>query len=500
MIKHKIFSTTFFLATSILSIPLSTHAADTKEMMLDGRGIFKTHVLSMNSAIPSGYATLAPFIEKENVSVPYMPSVAPIYTVLNLATATTTTPGADEHIAVDPTNPNNLVAAISDFGIRGGYNTTKFSFSLNNGAPGSWNEFYVPTMGDALITGDGLLWEANSDPVVAMDLAGNVYSSNLYFNGSNRANGLYVASANLHTMGSNFKFSTDQVRPVYVNPNVDSYSFVDKPWIAVDNTNSQYSGNVYVTWTHFYDDLPYYIVFLKSSDQGKTWANPTVVSLYSQYGSLQGSSISIGSNGEIYVAYEVFYVQGFRRHFLAVSTNGGETFSEPKPITPYFQELNFKSNYRKNSFPMLASNPLVPGSLYDVYSDYPSNKAGAQVEFISSTDGGNTFTSPKAINDKSYGQQFFPAVTVDSAGVIHTSWFDTRNSKGNSCYDIYAARSDDGGNSFSVNKKVTRSIIDADRAAYIGDYSGIAAAGGFAHPVWTNGGFHHGHLQTATLK
>jgi hypothetical protein len=37
--------------------------------------------------------------------------------------------------------------------------------------------------------------------------------------------------------------------------------------------------------------------------------------------------------------------------------------------------------------------------------------------------------------------------------------------------------------------------------SFIGNYSGIAAAGGFAHLVWKNGGFVnlHTHLQTATL-
>jgi hypothetical protein len=35
--------------------------------------------------------------------------------------------------------------------------------------------------------------------------------------------------------------------------------------------------------------------------------------------------------------------------------------------------------------------------------------------------------------------------------------------------------------------------------SFIGDYAGIAAAGGFAHPVWTSGGFNNGLLQTATL-
>ena len=80
------------------------------------------------------------------------------------------------------------------------------------------------------------------------------------------------------------------------------------------------------------------------------------------------------------------------------------------------------------------------------------------------------------------------------------SWFDTRNSKNTSSqYDIYATYSKNSGGSFATNARVTAALINAGKASFIGDYAGIAAAGLFAHPVWTNGGFNNGTLQTATL-
>jgi hypothetical protein len=42
-------------------------------------------------------------------------------------------------------------------------------------------------------------------------------------------------------------------------------------------------------------------------------------------------------------------------------------------------------------------------------------------------------------------------------------------------------------------------LVNSGSASFIGDYSGIAAAGGNAHPVWTSGGFNNGQLQTAVL-
>jgi hypothetical protein len=42
--------------------------------------------------------------------------------------------------------------------------------------------------------------------------------------------------------------------------------------------------------------------------------------------------------------------------------------------------------------------------------------------------------------------------------------------------------------------------VNAGTASFIGDDAEIAPAGGFAHSVWTSGGFSNGSLQTATLQ
>jgi len=85
--------------------------------------------------------------------------------------------------------------------------------------------------------------------------------------------------------------------------------------------------------------------------------------------------------------------------------------------------------------------------------------------------------------------------------VIHVSWFDTRNSPGNTAfYDIFATYSRDSGGTFAPNARVTSTLVNAGTASFIGDYAGIAAAAGFAHPVWTSGGFNNGSLETAVLQ
>jgi hypothetical protein len=462
---------------------------------LDPSAVFRTHVPHLSSTVGQGGtarvgaaqpATSATF---SGQSYAVGPTVAP----------TTTIPEAEEHIAVNPNNSSNLVAAISDFSLRGGFNTTKFAFSFNNGAAGSWRENFVPLVNGSPATGDGNVWQANSDPVLAIDRFGHVYLVDLYINvlgSGNTVDGLYVSIGSVSGSSVNFTVAqTFSVVPPVFTPN----DFQDKPWIAVDNSsNASTTGNVYVSWTRFVNGTDK-IIFSRSVNQGARWSTPVQINPKSQNGAVQGSQVAVGPAGEIYVTYEVFFMGGLRQHFLAKSTDGGQSFTAPVAITPLFNDLSFSSSYRKNSFPALAVSP-ADGNVYEVYADQLNASVGAEVEFILSTNGGASFSSPVVINDDSSGEQFMPAVTVDSSGAIHASWFDTRRSPTNaSMYDIFATFSKDAGGTFAPNAQVTSTLVDADSVSFIGDYAGIAAAGGFAHPVWTSGGFNNGLLQTATL-
>lgn len=421
------------------------------------------------------------------------------YTVGPAITLSTSIPEANETIAVDPMSMNNLVAVISDYSLRGGYNTTKYAVSFNNGGAGTWSEYFVPLSGGRPATGDLITWEANSAPAVAIDKLGNVYLSNLFLNASNTANGLYVSVGQLTSPG--LGLSAAATNPVATNLSTTTNLTEDKDWITVDNTdNPATAGNIYVSWTHFVNKGDARIYFSRSTNHGQTWsAAPIQVSDTWQNGSVQGSQMAVGPGGVLYLVYEVFFQNNLRAHYLVKSTDGGVTFSPSVAITPTFNELGFGSTYRTNSFPSLAVDP-VSGVIYVVYSDQPNATVGAEVEFTLSSDGGTTFTQPVSLVNPPKGQQFLPAIAVDGTGEIHVSWFDTRNDfKSTSSYDIYATNSVSGGSKFSTNARLTPSSISTGVTSYIGDYMGIAASAGFAHPVWTSGGWNNGSLQTATL-
>jgi hypothetical protein len=469
-----------FLALGALTV--SSISSTRRQLSLDPLAVVQTRLPQITGMVQPGK------------------SAVPIWTG-STVTMTTTFPEAEEFIAVNPANANNSVAVISDFSLRKGSNTTKYAVSFNNGAAGTWFESFVPLVHDLPATSDGRLWEFNSSPVVAVDKQGYVYVSSLYFNVTSRSNGIYACVGRFTC--PDLAFSQGATYPVVSHLSPFAQITEDKPWLAVDNSDAPTSGTAYVSWTRF-DQSPggqrASILLSRSVDHGQTWSAPIRINSPQHSGAVQGSQVAVGPKGEVYVVYEVFYLGNLRQQFLAKSADGGATFSQPVPITPAFNEVNFASTYRKNSYPSLAVSP-TNGHVYVVYADQPGAASGSEVEFVVSRDGGSTFSAPASVNKPSEGQQFMPALTADSAGIIHVSWFDTRNSpQVTSSYDVYATSSSDGGVTFAPNIRVTAASIDAGTASFIGDYGGIAASGGFAHPVWTSGGFNNGLLQTATLQ
>jgi hypothetical protein len=421
---------------------------------------------------------------------------------------TTSVPEAEEEIAADPSDSGQTyISVISDFSLRGGYNTTKWAItSTGGGSSSSWSQSFIPlNSSNQPNTSDGMAWDANSDPVAAIDRSGNVYLSDLFFTASLLPNGLYVNFGTLNNLehGGNF----EPANPVAVNTTgggacaltvSTDFCLEDKPWIAVDNSTTP--PTVYVTWSHFVDCEnilgievlcgPDYIEMSSSLNQGLHWSTPVRVSPSTQDGDVQGSQVAVGADGTVYITYEVFDpTSNTRWQYFTSRAPGASSFSTPVPITPGFQELTFNSNYRTNSFPALAIGPT--GQVDVEYAAQPGSNA--EVFFTSCPSSCSaaspSFSSPIPINPGA-GQEFFPAISVDPSDVVHTSWFDTRNSPSNTAdFDVYATFN--SGTGFDPTlARVTPSTINTGSATFIGDYSGIAAAidgsSSFAHPVWNN--------------
>jgi hypothetical protein len=429
----------------------------------------------------------------------------------SIVTPTTTVPEAEENVAAFPGNSNQLVAVISDYSqgpVIG--RLSKYSYSADNGA--TWQEGFVPTSGGHLVTGDGLTWESNWDPSVTVDSAGNVYLSGGYkhYSGS-AANGMYVAVGTVGPTG--LAFTTEDIRPVYVDQSATTAFSEDKPWIAADTTQSAFRGNVYFTWTHSFQTpkgQQSEIWFARSTDRGETWgAHVLIYSSSDMSKQAVGPQVAVGPDGTVYVAFGVGSPNEPANPawlYLAKSVNGGLTFGPSHAITPSQIQINNATNaYKVRSLPSMAVAP--DGTVLVVYPRYDPGTATYQVGLIQSTNGSQNFSSYQVLNDSTAGLEFQPAVAVDASNqVIWVTWLDTRNHPTNPLYyDLYTVDSRDG-TTFSSNVRVTPQSDHAEivgSAGFLGDYGGLAASGGTAHPVWTSGGAGlqggNGQLQIATL-
>jgi hypothetical protein len=86
--------------------------------------------------------------------------------------------------------------------------------------------------------------------------------------------------------------------------------------------------------------------------------------------------------------------------------------------------------------------------------------------------------------DTTVSHQFLPWAALDPVtGDLWVVFYDRRATAGNAT-DVYVARSTDAGESW-IDFRVSESSFTPSDRYFLGDYIGIAAYGGRAHPIWT---------------
>jgi len=176
-------------------------------------------------------------------------------------------------------------------------------------------------------------------------------------------------------------------------------------------------------------------------------------------------SVAVDDEGTAYVAWVTRYANltpsPRTAHFLSKSTDRGRTWTTTQ-ITPFSE-----NNVNNFGSMILQWSPEGgdEGSLHMVYegSNRPDVANETDVFYVRSTDGGGTWTDPKAINDDdpaNYYSSLIPNLRVAPNGRLDAVWFDTRNDPGVTANDVYHASSTDNGNTWSANRRVTDRSID----------------------------------------
>src|SRR6266581_1568431 len=312
-------------------------------------------------------------------------------------------------IAVDPNNPNRIVAASNDYVTRtwtctvggtpcsalgDGYSGTYYS---NDGGK-TWccvatDPQHIGTLIPGVEHLVGGQYDAGGDSNLVFDNSGNVYFTGLGFDRLIAPNtvavnkGTFDSSGNLH-WGP----------PVFIGQTTSPSTLNDKPWTAVDtHASSPFQGRVYVSWTRF----------IFSAKTGAYVQSPITLSFSTDDGHTRFGP--------------------FDSTWMSKSTDGGVSWTKPLAIAPLvdiFPPAN--TVFRVNSFP--AGDVAPNGDVYAAWSTEALNTASsygvdltcasgatvyaschAAVYWSESSDHGATWTTP---------QLAFPAIDASSRTAI----------------------------------------------------------------------------------
>jgi uncharacterized repeat protein (TIGR01451 family) len=271
--------------------------------------------------------------------------------------------------------------------------------------------------------------------------------------------------------------------------------------LAIDNNpGSPYYGRFYVAWKDFTNGG---FISLMYSDNGTSWSSRIQMGVAFN---VQGPWPTVAPNGNLYVAW---------LHWVAFpdlidikmvrSTDGGDTIN---PITPPLVNGSnprdpgptatcgraaLNGNIRVVPIPqaVVSSN----GDLHVVYSFDPDGyNVGDIIDvfYRRSTDNGATWEPEIRLNDDTTdNDNFMPTISVGSDDTLVATWYDRRLDSNNLLFDFYMSVSQDGGQSWEPNVRVSDVsspvYIDPNMAlCYHGDYDQQAQYQGNAYIVWAD--------------
>ncbi len=442
-------------------------------------------------------------------------------------------PHNETSIAVNPTNPQNLIGSANDYQLNlssgGTVNETTFSrahVSFDGGQ--TWVTYPVYYRG----------YTSTGDPAVAFDASGNAYLATLGFTWSQNRGCCINPDILVATSSDGGKSWS---RPARVASGKGYFTtpgkFNDKEYITAWG-----DGNAIVTWTIFnqgvggsYINSPIYASV--THDAGKSWTAPTEISgsasfcIGAQGGNAcdqsQASVPVVAADGSIYVSFlSTANTTDFRDQYLVVKVdpNTGQSVAGPYKVADVFDGLSDypinidgRQTYQDSQFRTwaagnIAADPTDANHLAVIWSDMrnsvlpaPTNPYAAStnsdVIVSQSFDGGQTWSSATALNLP--GDQFMPWGSFNGNGLLKIGFFDRSYDPANHAYGFTLATEVSSGslnfnftaftNTLSNPTQDTRWFSGRTANAsfpnpttFLGDYGNIAVNAGNTFGFWTD--------------
>jgi hypothetical protein len=337
-------------------------------------------------------------------------------------------------ICVDPTNSNKMAIGWRQF------NTVTSNFRQAG--------YGYTTDGGTTWTFPGVLDNAfRTDPVLNSDDAGNFFYLSLFT----------VPRGFLDDMWRSLnggQFWT----------NIAPAKGGDKQWFTIDKTNGIGHGFQYQVWStaspYFYGHRQ----FTRSTDGGFTWMTPIVIPKQPGWGTLD-----VDSNGNLFIGGVNLFSGYISCARSSNAKNGG--------VTPTFDqttEVNLGGDILSTSpingdglagqifLAADRSGTSTNNNVYMLASVQPTGASdGTDVMFVRSTDGGQSFDTPRRINDDPVNHNkwhWFGTFSVAPNGRLDAVWLDTRNAENNTDSQLFYSYSVDGGCTWSPNVAVSNSF------------------------------------------
>ena len=347
----------------------------------------------------------------------------------------------EEQVAVDPTNPDNLVAVWRDF--RLGYRQIGWGYTHDGGA--SWTE-------GGLI--GSLPYDWASDPGITVTSSGRFYTVLLSFQSLGPSNGIFLPVS----------FDSGQTwSSVLTGVDTPSGPFEDKEMIVCDQTKGPTDGSLYIAWTRFTDSTAINCI---RSTNGFVFNSPRPVS---DVGSVQWPTPAVGNDGRVVIAWTSFARSAI---MCDISTDQGVTWGTDRLVAnTTFSSGNINGGILVFAFPALTSDITdgpYDGRFYCAFSDRASD-GSLDLYMTISTDSGKTWSPRQRLNDDPIGNQidqFHPWISVNPDGVVSVAFYDRRLDPANLNFDLWITHSFDGGQNWTPNQRVSNVSSSPYNAAF----------------------------------
>ncbi|HEY2589372.1 MAG TPA: sialidase family protein [Tepidisphaeraceae bacterium] len=394
---------------------------------------------------------------------------------------------AEETIAVNPTNPNQIFLASNEQGM------SLFGATSSDGGA-TWT-------GRTFATGADGLPRACCDPSAAFDSFGNLFFVYLGEDSNNAEVLLSTDGGQTFTHVASLPGHADQPTisvghgSMWVGFQQGMNSGVSSGALGVKNAGAlMYGATV--------------------SGLGQVGRFGSAIPLVGPPGQ-NVADIAVGPAGQVLVAYQsagtsnssIFIKRdpnGLRQHsfgpaILVGKTNVGDALAIPaQPRRTIDAEIGLAYD---------TSGDGYAGRVYMVYTDRANaNTFDTDIFLRFSDDDGLTWSAPARVNDDSTSaSQFFPRIAVDpTTGLVGISWYDGRNDTGDPSAgggtdttadneaQVYAAVGtptatgvDFSAPNFPVTTAFSKASASPD-ANDFGDYTGLAFYGGVLRPTWAD--------------